>query len=77
MLMAQEEKVMKSFRLAEDLGFKPGSKKFVVEVHGTFNLAKETLEERLQCLSSLGFSKKEISQTIDRDQSILRLSNEW
>lgn len=58
MLMASKEKVMKSFRLSEDLGFKPGSKKFVFAVHGTFDLAKETLEERLQCLSNLGFSKK-------------------
>lgn len=58
MFMASEEKVMKSFRIAEDLGFKLGSKKFVVAVHGTFNLAKETLEEKITVFEQFGFLKE-------------------
>lgn len=76
LLTATEEKVMESFKQAEHLGFKLGSKKFALAIHGMFGMGNEALEQRLQCLNSLGFSNKQISEISNRKPGILGLSEE-
>jgi mTERF domain-containing protein len=76
LLTTSEDKVMESFKQAEDLGFKLGSKMFAVALRSVFGIGKETLERRLQCLSSLGFSKQQISEMSNRHPTILGLSDE-
>lgn len=65
------EKVMESLKLAEDLGFRKGSKMFP-DVAG-LGIERENLDRKLRCLSSLGFLGKQISDLWRRRPCILRL----
>jgi len=76
LLMTSEEKIMKLFKQAEDLGFKKGSKTFAYALPLIWAVGKLNLERRLQCLSSLGFSEEQISELSSRDPRFLGLSEE-
>jgi mTERF domain-containing protein len=76
LLMTSEEKIMKLFKQAEDLGFKKGSKTFAYALPLIWGVGKLNLERRLQCLSSLGFSEEQISELSSRDPRFLGLSEE-
>jgi len=76
LLSVSEEKVTESFKHIEDLGFDKGSKMFAVVLRSILGVRKDSLERRLHCLSSLGFSEKQISQISRRKPMILGLSEE-
>jgi len=76
LLTASEEKVTESFKQVEDLGFKKGSKMFRIALCAYFGLGKEKLDRKLQCLSSLGFSKQQVLYLASRRPLILTLSEE-
>jgi mTERF domain-containing protein len=76
LLRTSEENVMVSFKQAEDLGLKKGSKKFAETVRVICGTRKETLERRLQCLISLGFSENQVSEMSRRHPMILGLTEE-
>lgn len=76
LLMIPEEKIMKSFKQAEDLGFKKGSPMFAYALREIWGVGKKTLERRLQCLKSLGFSEEQILELSSRDPRFLGLSEE-
>ena len=58
LFMTSEEKVIELFKQVEIFGFEKGSKSFADAVDSISRLRKETLERKLQCLRSLGFSEK-------------------
>lgn len=60
LLVASEEKIIESFKQAEDLGFKKGSKMFASALRAILGLGKENLNRRRQCLFGLGFSENQI-----------------
>jgi mTERF domain-containing protein len=62
LLTTSEERVLEAFKLAEDLGFKKESKMFAVTLNKIWGVRKETIDRRRQCLSSSGFSEKQISE---------------
>jgi len=76
LMRTSEEKVMESFKQAENLGFKKGSKPFAVAMRAFLGLGKEKLERKLHCLSSLGFSNEQILELPRREPRILGLSEE-
>jgi len=76
LMRTSEEKVMESFKQAETLGFKKGSKLFAVAMRAFLGLGKEKLERKLHCLSGLGFSNEHISELSRREPRILGLSEE-
>lgn len=76
LLSASEEKVIESFKHAEDLGLNKGSKMFAGVLNKILGVAKENLERRLQCLSSLGFTEKQVSELMSRWPFIVGLSEE-
>jgi len=76
LLTISEEKVMESFKQAEDLGFKKGSKMFIIAMCSVMGFGKEKLNRKLQYLSSLGFSEQQLSDILRRKPSTLGLSEE-
>jgi hypothetical protein len=64
LLTTSEEKVIESIKLAEDMGVEKGSKKFANALRSFLGIRKESLDGRLQCLSSLGLSEKQISELL-------------
>jgi mTERF domain-containing protein len=76
LLMTSEENVLESFKQAEDLGIKKGTKMFATAMRAILGVGKEKLDQRLQCLSSLGFSDKQISDLSRRQPWILGVSKE-
>lgn len=62
LLVSREERIMESVKLVEHLGLKKGSKMFAVAMRAFLGVPKETIAMRLQCLSSSGFSEKQILQ---------------
>jgi mTERF domain-containing protein len=76
LLATSEEKVMESFKYAEDLGFNKGSKMFAIAVRAILGLRKDALERKLQCLRSIGFSENQISYLSRRYPTVLGLSEE-
>lgn len=75
-LMIPAEKIMKSFKQAEDLGFKKGSTMFAYALREILGGGVKTLGQRLQCLKSLGFSEEQISELSSRDPRFLGISEE-
>jgi len=73
---ASEEKVMESFKQAEDLGVKKGSKPFAAAMRAFLGVGRETIDRRLQCLRSLGFSEKQILEISRKTPLILGCSEE-
>jgi len=76
LLAASEEKVIESFKQAEGFGFKMGTKSFANVLRAIFGARKENLDQRLQCLISLGFSGKQISDILMKRPTTLGLSEE-
>jgi mTERF domain-containing protein len=76
LLATSAEKVMESFKLAEDLGFSKRSKMFTDAVGAILGIVKENLDGKLRCLSNLGFSEKQISDVRRGQPWILGLSEE-
>lgn len=76
LLTASEEKVMETFKQAEDLGLKKGSKMFRIALRPYFELAKVKLDRKRQHLSSLGFSEQQILSIARQMPMILTLSEE-
>jgi len=73
---ASEEKVMESFKQAEDLGVKKGSKPFAAAMRAFLGVGRETIDRRLQCLRSLGFLEKQILEISSKTPLILGCSEE-
>jgi len=71
LLTTSEEKVIESFKQAEDLGFKKGSKMFAIALRSILGLGEENLNRRRQFLISLGFSENEVSDLCRKRPSIL------
>jgi len=76
LLTSTEEQVIESFKQAENLGFKKGSKLFAAAMRALFLSGKDKLEQKLYYLSSLGFSKEQVSRLCCREPFILALSEE-
>jgi mTERF domain-containing protein len=76
LLLTAEEKVTESFKQAEDLGLKKGSTVFAYALQAILGLGKEKLDGKRLCLSSLGFSEKQVSDLLRRHPLILGLSEE-
>jgi hypothetical protein len=76
LLKMSEEKIMELFKKIENLGFRKGSKSFTDAVRVFSALRKETLERKLQCLRSLGFSENQISGLSSAKPRVLELSEE-
>jgi mTERF domain-containing protein len=76
LLLTSEERIVESFKQAEGFGFKKGSNMFAIVVRAIFQTGKENLERKLECLSSLGFSEKQISDLIRRNPVVVCLSEE-
>jgi len=76
LLMTPEEKVIESFKQAEDLGFRKGSKMFAFALRPILGLGQEKLDRRRQCLRSLGFSENQISDIWRKKPSSLRITEE-
>jgi mTERF domain-containing protein len=76
LLTISEEKLIESFKQAENIGFKKGSKMFAIALRSILGVGKENLDRRLRCLSDLGFSEKQVSELVRRQPSILALSEE-
>jgi mTERF domain-containing protein len=76
LLLTSEERIVESFKQAECFGFKKGSIMFAIAVRAIFQTGKENLDRKLQCLSSLGFSEKQISDLIRRNPVVVCLSEE-
>jgi mTERF domain-containing protein len=75
LLSTPEEKVLESFKQAEDLGCQKGSKMFAAVLRNILGVGKEKIERRLQCLSSC-FSEKQVSELLRRWPLILGYSEE-
>jgi mTERF domain-containing protein len=73
---ASEEKVTESFKQAEDLGVKKGSKPFAAAIRAFLGVGRETIDQRLQCLRSSGFSEKQILEISSKRPLILGCSEE-
>eukprot|EP00253_Pinus_taeda_P010773 PITA_10773 len=71
-----EEKVMESFKVADSLGFARGSKIFGHALRGFLGMGKEKIDRKLQLLSSLGFSEKQIYKLSRLTPAILGFSEE-
>jgi mTERF domain-containing protein len=71
-----EEKVLKSFKVAEGLGLEKGSLIFGHALRAILGIGKEKMDRKLQCLSSLGFSEKQIHKLSSRTPWILGHSEE-
>lgn len=76
LLTCSEEKLMESFKQAEYIGFKKGSKMFAAALRSLLGVGKENFDRRLQYLINLGFSEKQVSTLVSRQPSILSLSEE-
>jgi mTERF domain-containing protein len=76
LLTTQEEKVMESFKQAEDLGYKKGSKMFARALRQILGLRQESLDRRRQCLRSLGFSENQISDIWRKKPTSLGVTEE-
>lgn len=76
LLTTSEEKVIESFKQAENLGFKQGSKPFAAAMRAFLGVGKEKMERKLCCLNSFDFSKEHISKLCSREPRILGLSEE-
>jgi len=63
-LSASEEKVLESFKQAEYIGCQKGSKLFARVMKIILLIGKEKLERRLQHLSCLGFSEKQVLELL-------------
>jgi len=71
-----EKKVMESFKVVEGLGLERGSKIFGYALHALLGMGKERLDRKLQLLSSLGFSEKQIYKLSYQMPGILSVSEE-
>nr|ABR16839.1 unknown [Picea sitchensis] len=67
---------MESFKQAEDLGYKKGSKMFALAVRPILGLGQEKLDRRRQCLRSLGFSENQILDIWRKKPSSLGITEE-
>lgn len=76
LLMTSEENVLESFKQAESLGIRKGSKMFSIAMRAILGTEKGKIEQRLQCMRSLGFSEKQILDLVRRQSSILGISEE-
>jgi mTERF domain-containing protein len=76
LLTISEEKVLESFKILEDFEYQKGSKIFPLALLSILGAGKENIDRRLRCLSSLGFSEKQVSQISRRKPTILALSEE-
>jgi len=76
LLTTTEETVIESFKVAEGLGLEKGSQIFGLGLRGILGIGKEKMDRKLQCLSSLGFSEKQIFKFSSRTPWILGLSEE-
>jgi len=76
LLSNSREKIVESLKLAEDLGINKGSRMFATAMRCICGVSKENAERRLQCLSSSGFSEKQVSELLKRWPLILGCSEE-
>jgi mTERF domain-containing protein len=76
LLTVSEEKVIESFKQAEDLGFKKGTNMFAFALRALLGLGEENLNRRRQFLISFGFSENQTSDLCRRRPSILRIREE-
>jgi mTERF domain-containing protein len=76
LVMYAEEKVMESFKVAEGLGLEKGSQKFGHALRAILGIGQGKIDRKLQCLSSLGFSEKQIYKFSSRTPWLLGLSEE-
>jgi mTERF domain-containing protein len=76
LLSASEEKVLESFKQAEDIGCPKESKLFARVMQIILGTAKEKLERRLQFWSSLDFSEEQVLELLRRWPMVLGYSEE-
>lgn len=76
LLTTPEQKVVESFKHAEDLGFKKGSKMFARTLRVILGLSKEDIDRRRHCLRSLGLSENQISDIWRKKPSTLGVTEE-
>lgn len=76
LLTTPEQKVVESFKHAEDLGFKKGSKMFARTLRVILGLSKEDIDRKWHCLRSLGLSENQISDIWRKKPSTLGVTEE-
>lgn len=75
-LVTPEENVLESFKQAESLGIRKGSKMFSIAMRAILRAGKRKIEQRQQFLRSSGFSEKQISDLLRQHPWILVSSEE-